>query len=99
MRRQDFGQRLLRAREVRGLLQDEVSQALTKQGLKVDATQLSKWESGHRFPRLDTFAALCKLYVVNGHWLLTGEGAMEFAPDDAAQRLADIIRIASTFTR
>lgn len=81
---QTFGERLRAAREKRGLDQEQLGEKL---GHK-DGTQVSRWESDARAPRLHQVVALVEVLGIDGGWLLTGEGRPEpRRPGEAEARL------------
>ena len=69
-------ERLKMARKVAGLGQMDVAKQLIKPA--ADGTfryqTVSEWERGKREPTAKELGAICNLYQVDGHWLVTGEG-------------------------
>jgi SOS-response transcriptional repressor LexA len=60
-----FCEKLADARKSRKLLQTDVLNELSKLGLQVTQTQLSRWERGKAIPPLNHFFALCSIYHID----------------------------------
>lgn len=69
----EFGARLKKAREERGLHQTEAVRLLQSKGQKIDAPMLSRFERGYCLPSKTTVAAFAEIYDVSPLYLLTGE--------------------------
>lgn len=67
------GQRVRKARELRGWRQDELAGRITGASQGV----VSKWETGRREPGLENVVALARALGVSTEWLITGEPPME----------------------
>lgn len=80
-----FGERLRIAYEKEGLSQGQAADALG-----VDQTQLSRWVTSDREPRLKAIQKAVQAFGLNGHWLLTGEGDPEDLPSTAEQLYYEI---------
>ncbi len=68
---QEVGRRLQRAREKRGLTQQELARKL-----RVHPMTVSKWERGEQLPNFAKLEMLVRYLDLNLHWLFTGEGPM-----------------------
>lgn len=69
---EDIGARLTAVRQARGLSREEVSKRLGK-GYALPTVQAH--ENGRNALRAQNLLQYMALYNVDGHWLLTGEGA------------------------
>lgn len=75
-----------------GMSMAELARALADgDGVNYDASSISRWERGERFPPSDYLVALAGLSQVNGHWLLMEEGSPDTLPG-AAEKVLDLIR-------
>ncbi len=72
-----FGKRLKYAREIRGLLQSELSEKMGKK----NNTEVSLWELDKRIPTLLTLRKIAEVLKVSIEWLLHGTGDMEAGKD------------------
>ena len=73
-----LGERLVWAREVRGLSQVELAQKLEK-----TYQQVSAWERNENGMRAPNLRAVADALQVDPHWLKTGEGSMYASPLNA----------------
>lgn len=81
-----LGERIRAARNHRGMEQADLGRALGQR----DGTTVSKWENDDRRPSSDALLAIVKALRVNGHWLLTGEGAPDSPAADLGATLEEI---------
>ena len=76
-----LGERLVWAREVRGLSQVELAQKLEK-----TYQQVSAWERNENGMRAPNLRAVADALQVDPHWLKTGEGSMYPSPLESYAR-------------
>lgn len=72
-KQEGFPNRLRQVRKALGLSQTAIASALG-----VSMASYVRYEIGRLSPRMDTLAALCRMYSINANWLLAGEGSMFF---------------------
>jgi transcriptional regulator with XRE-family HTH domain len=86
-----FQQRLANAMKRRGLTENSLADKLSGYGERVYASAVNNWVKKGSLPSGKMMILLPDALDVDGHWLLTGEGAMErLPPDSAAVALAVI---------
>lgn len=78
--RTTLGERLLLLRTREGITQGELAATL---GLTHG--QISRWERDKAVPSADQLAVMRAHFGVSGHWLLTGEGPVYPADQDAKE--------------
>lgn len=76
-----IGQRIKHVREAMGLTQADLAQLIQARGATV-----SDWERDVQQPLADSLTALVGALGISGHWLLTGEGAVEYVEPGKAER-------------
>ena len=81
---EDIGARLTAIRQARGLSREEVSRRLGK-GYALPTVQAH--ENGRNALRAQNLLQYMALYDIDGHWLLTGEGA----PDGFPLRIKSLV--------
>jgi transcriptional regulator with XRE-family HTH domain len=67
-KKQDFSDRLRRAREEKGLTRGELANKL---GLR-DSSQISRYENSKAFPAIPAIQRLANILDIDLHWLITG---------------------------
>lgn len=78
-----FTERLTKAVELSGLTWNALAEKLSEGDTRVYASTTTPWRDG-AMPSGEMLMRLPKVLGVDGHWLLTGEGAMKPRPPDRA---------------
>jgi len=76
-----IGTRIKQVRNALHLKQVEMAKALT-----MNPSAISQMESGRTKPSLETLEEIARLYSVDLHWMITGEGQMFNTPRDSIMR-------------
>jgi transcriptional regulator with XRE-family HTH domain len=94
------GARLKEARELAGMTQDDVVEALREAlpDLAVKRPTVSNWEAGRNLPCLLQFRALCGFYGVLGFRIMYGTVPVDLRLQDAVE-LARLLKDASPSLR
>ena len=87
----DFAQKLTAARKAANLSQDKLAAEL-----HITRQAVSKWESGHSTPDLETFAALCQTLNVTPEQLLFDYNRTQTKPQPLAKKENHLTFILST---
>jgi transcriptional regulator with XRE-family HTH domain len=74
---EQFGDRLQRLREARGMTRVELAEACNRLGRRTDRADIIRYEEGGHYPRLPTFAALARVLGVSMEALWYGEEEAE----------------------
>lgn len=85
----EFNEKLQELRKSRGLIQEELAEALF-----VSRTAVSKWESGRGYPSIDSLKEISKYFSVTIDELLTGEKLISIAEKENKsniQKLCDLL--------
>lgn len=85
----EFYEKLQELRNSKGLTQEELAQALY-----VSRTAISKWESGRRYPSIDSLKEISKFFSVSIDDLLSGEKLISLAEKENKlniQRMCDLL--------
>jgi transcriptional regulator with XRE-family HTH domain len=81
-----FGNRLRRARLVRGLSGSELVERCKQSIPTLNRSNYSRWEVGKNQPLMRNARCLAEVLRVNFGWLMYGEGPME-GPSSAAEEV------------
>lgn len=84
-----LGDRIKRARERAGLTQADLARRVGSKSGR--SGTVSDWERG-KYPGAETLAELPGVLGCDGHWLLTGEGAMVRRPPSDSDRRLRLVR-------
>lgn len=68
----NFGARLVKARNLKKLTQEQVGKGLGTDGADVTKSTVYGWEKSGHFPRADQLALICDRLDCSADWLLTG---------------------------
>lgn len=93
MEKNSMGKRLQKARQNKGLTQDEAVAALQRIGITTSKSYLSQLERGERNnPSLELLQGLAKIYDVRISYLVAPEETLEALSDDEVKYLEELIR-------
>lgn len=85
----EFGEKLQKLRESRGLTQEQLAEALF-----VSRTAISKWETGRGYPSIDSLKEISKFFSVTIDELLSGEKLISIAEKENKsniQKMCDLL--------
>ena len=77
----EFNERLQNLRKQKGLTQEELAEVFI-----VSRTAISKWESGRRYPGIDSLKEIAKFFSVTIDELLSGDEVLSIAEEDNKQK-------------
>lgn len=93
MEKNSMGKRLQKARQNKGLTQDEAVAALQRIGITTSKSYLSQLERGERNnPSLELLQGLARIYDVRISYLVAPEETLEALSDDEVKYLEELIR-------
>ena len=77
----EFNEKLQELRKQKGFTQEELADLLL-----VSRTAVSKWESGRRYPNIDSLKAISKLFSVTIDELLSGNELLNIAEEETQKK-------------